>query len=118
MLWLEIAVVVFPTIAFFWAKFRIGPQQEIWAAPIIGALAGIIGGLLTLSGPPLMIYLTCLRLPKDEFVVAISQMFLTASVGLALGLLIFGITQPSELAVSAAACVPVLIGMWLGTACA
>jgi len=61
-----------------------------------------------------MIYLACLRLPKDEFVVAVSLMFLTAAAGLAIGLFVFGISRPAEFGLSALACIPVFIGMWLG----
>jgi uncharacterized membrane protein YfcA len=114
LLWLGIVVVIFSVATFFWREFRILPHQEIWAGPIVGAIAGIIGGLSTLSGPPLMLYLACLRLRKEEFVVAISQMFLIAYVGLALGILTFGFSRPTELVVSVAACIPVFIGMWLG----
>jgi len=108
-------VIVLPMIAFFRPEFRISRDHERWVGPFVGAIAGIIGGLSTLSGPPLMIYLACLRLPKEEFVVAVSQMFLTASAGLTVGLLLFGLSRPTELAVSAAACVPVFLGMWAGS---
>jgi len=114
MLWLGVIVIILPIFAFFRPELRISRSQERWAAPLVGMIAGIIGGLSTLSGPPLMIYLACLRLPKEEFVVAVSQMFLTASAGLTLGLVVFGLTQPTELALSAAACIPVLLGMWVG----
>lgn len=114
MISLGILVIVLPTIAFFRPQLRITPRQELWAGPVTGAMAGIIGGLSTLSGPPLMIYLACLRLPKDEFVIAVSLMFFIAAAGLALGLLIFGISKPLEFGISALACIPVFIGMWLG----
>lgn len=114
MLSLGALVIVLPTIAFFRPQFKISQRQEIWAGPLTGALAGIIGGLSSLSGPPLMIYLSCLRLPKDEFVVAVSLMFLTAGAGLAVGLVLFGISRPTELGLSALACIPVFLGMWVG----
>jgi uncharacterized membrane protein YfcA len=114
MISLGILVIVLPTVAFFRPQFRITQRQELWAGPVTGALAGIIGGLSTLSGPPMMIYLACLRLAKDEFVVAVSLMFFTAAAGLALGLFIFGISRPVEFGISALACIPVFIGMWLG----
>jgi hypothetical protein len=114
MLTLGILVIVLPTIAFFRPQFRIASQHEVWAGPFTGALAGVIGGLSSLSGPPLMVYLACLRLPKEEFVVAVSLMFLTAGAGLALGLLLFGISKPAELGLSALACIPVFVGLWLG----
>ncbi len=114
MLWLGLIVIVLPLIAFFRPELRISRNHERWAGPLVGAIAGIIGGLSTLSGPPLMIYLACLRLRKEEFVVAVSLMFLTASAGLTAGLLLFGLSRPTELAVSAVACIPVLLGMWAG----
>jgi uncharacterized membrane protein YfcA len=115
MLSLGALVIVLPIVAFLLPQFRITRGQEIWAGPFTGALAGIIGGLSSLSGPPLMIYLSCLRLPKEEFVVAVSLMFLTAGIGLALGLVLFGISRPTELGLSLLACIPVFLGMWLGS---
>ena len=115
MLWLGLIVIVLPLVAFFRPEFRLTRNRERWVGPFVGAVAGVIGGLSTLSGPPLMIYLACLRLPKEEFVVAVSQMFLTASAGLTAGLILFGLSRPTELAVSAAACIPVLLGMWVGS---
>ena len=115
MLCLGPVVIILPLIAFFRPELRVNRDRERWMGPLVGAVAGIIGGLSTLSGPPLMIYLACLRLPKEEFVVAVSQMFLTAGAGLAVGLFLFGLSRSNDLAVSAAACVPVLLGMSLGS---
>jgi uncharacterized membrane protein YfcA len=114
LLTLGVLVIILPTIAFFRPQFSIGPRQETWLGPLTGAFAGVIGGLSSLSGPPLMIYLSCLRLPKEEFVVAVSLMFLSAGAVLALGLVLFGISKPVELGLSALACIPVFVGMWLG----
>jgi uncharacterized membrane protein YfcA len=112
--WLGALVIVLPTISFFRPQLRISPNQEAWLGPLTGVAAGIIGGLSSLSGPPLMIYLSCLRLPKDEFVVAVSLMFLAAGAGLSVGLFLFGIGSPSDFGMSAVACIPVLLGMAIG----
>jgi uncharacterized membrane protein YfcA len=114
MLCLGVLVIILPTIAFFRPQLRITPRHEIWVGPLTGMAAGVIGGLSSLSGPPLMIYLSCLRLPKDEFVVAVSLMFLAVGAGLSLGLLIFGIGRPTDFGMSAFACIPVLLGMFIG----
>ena len=114
MLSLGALVIILPTIAFFRPQIRVAPRHEIWAGPLTGAAAGVIGGLSSLSGPPLMIYLSCLRLPKNEFVVAVSLMFLAAGAGLSVGLFMFGIGRPSDFGMSAIACIPVLVGMSLG----
>jgi hypothetical protein len=114
MLSLGVLIIILPTIAFFRPQLRVTPRQEMWAGPLTGIAAGLIGGLSSLSGPPLMIYLSCLRLPKDEFVVAVSLMFLAAGAGLSLGLLIFGIGRPTDFGISALACIPVFAGMSIG----
>ncbi|MGE5203545.1 MAG: sulfite exporter TauE/SafE family protein, partial [Acidobacteriota bacterium] len=59
-------------------------------------------------------YVMWLRLPKNVFVVAISQMFTVGSLGLALGLLLFGGASPQQLGLSALACAPVFGGLLLG----
>jgi uncharacterized protein len=61
-----------------------------------------------------MIFLAALRLPKAEFVPAISLMFFTGALGLTVGLLGFGIAGTQELGLSALATLPVFVGMALG----
>lgn len=108
------ALIVFPTIAHLKPNLRIRPDQERWMGPLIGAVAGVIGGISSYYGAALMLYVVWLRLPKDVFVVAVSQMFTVASTGLALGLFIFGATTPGEFGLSALACLPVFAGLVLG----
>ncbi|HLJ21632.1 MAG TPA: sulfite exporter TauE/SafE family protein [Stellaceae bacterium] len=109
------ALVVFPTVAYLRPTIRVSREQEPWLGTLVGAVAGVLAGVSSMPGPPLMIYLACLRLPKNEFVVAVSLMFLVAQVGLGLGLIGLSKTGPLELSLSAAACIPVLAGMWLGS---
>jgi uncharacterized membrane protein YfcA len=109
-----VALIVFPIIAWFRPAIQVTAKNERWMGPFVGAVAGLLGGVSNLPGPPLMIYLACLRLPRDEFVVAVSLMFLTSAVGLGLGLLAFSTITQEELALSAMACIPVFLGMWLG----
>ena len=110
-----LSLLIFPTIAHLRPGFRVGERREFWLGPLAGAVAGLLGGVSGLPGPPLMIYLACLRLPKQEFVVAVSLMFLVAALGLGLGLATFADTSLSELALSSGACIPVFAGMWLGS---
>ena len=42
---------------------------------IMGLIGGVLGGLSTIFGPPLLIYLNFLRLPKERFVAAIGVIF-------------------------------------------
>jgi uncharacterized protein len=98
----------------FRPSMQIKSGQEPWAAPVVGAASGVIGGFTGIYGPPLMIYLACLRLKKTEFVAAVSQFFVAGNIGLTVGLVGFGGAGPRELTLSAAATIPTYVGLWLG----
>ena len=53
-------------------EFTVLRRSEIWLTPLIGLVAGIIGGISGLFGLALVVYLVTLRLPKDEFVATMS----------------------------------------------
>jgi uncharacterized protein len=108
------AIIVLPLITYFYPALRIGPSLERWLGPCVGTIGGFLGGVSAFYGPPLMIFLAALRLPKAEFVPAISLMFFVGALGLTVGLLGFGITGTRELGLSALATLPVFVGMSLG----
>jgi uncharacterized membrane protein YfcA len=108
------AIIVLPLITYFYPALRIGPSLERWLGPCVGAIGGFLGGVSAFYGPPLMIFLAALRLPKAEFVPAISLMFFVGALGLAVGLLGFGVSGMRELGLSALATLPVFVGMSLG----
>ncbi|HEX2115634.1 MAG TPA: sulfite exporter TauE/SafE family protein, partial [Alphaproteobacteria bacterium] len=98
----------------FRPSMQIKPAQEPWAAPVAAGAGGVLGGFTGIYGPPVMMYLACLRLKKGEFVAAVSQFFVAGNIGLTIGLVSFGGAGPQELALSAAATVPTYVGLWLG----
>ena len=108
------AIIVLPLITYFYPALRIGPSLERWLGPCVGTIGGFLGGVSAFYGPPLMIFLAALRLPKAEFVPAISLMFFVGALGLAVGLLGFGVSGTRELGLSALATLPVFVGMSLG----
>jgi uncharacterized membrane protein YfcA len=86
---------------------------------LVGIAAGLFGGLLggvsTAYGPPLIMYLSALRLPKVEFIAAIGAIWTFASLTLILAFNLSGILVGERLWWSLAACVPVGLGLWLGS---
>lgn len=79
-----------------------------------GVLGGLLGGISTAFGPPLVMYFTALRLPKDQFVAAIAVVWTFASVFLILALHGASILVGERIGWSAAACIPVGLGLWAG----
>lgn len=111
---LGVLVISVPLLTHFQPNLRVNPAQERWLGPLVGGVSGLLGGATSLYGPPIMIYLASLKLSKDDFVVAISLIFLVGTIGLGGGLLEFGVTRPSVLLWSVLGCAPMFLGLWVG----
>ncbi len=89
-------------------------RLEAFLSPIIGSIAGLLGGVSTLFGPPLIMYLISLRLSNEEFIAAIAQLFFVAGAMLYIALTFTG-ALTAELALgSAIVTVPVGVGLAIG----
>lgn len=114
-----VAVLVFAVSAHFPRQLRVGPRAERWLGVPVGFAGGFLGGMTTFFGPPVIMFLFALNLEKDEFVGAISTVYLCAAIPLAAALGMFGFMGPQEYAWSTAAAAPlflgVLAGQWLRT---
>lgn len=95
-------------------SLAVPPRAERWLSLPVGFAAGVIGGMSTLFGPVLAVYVIGLKLGRDEFVKAISQLYTIA----AACLLVFGVSQgaagPGVLVASALCMIPVYAGMMIG----
>jgi uncharacterized membrane protein YfcA len=113
------AVLVFAISAHFPHHLRVRPRTERWLGAPVGFIGGVLGGMTTFFGPPLIMFLFALNLEKDEFVGTISTIYLCAAIPLAAALGMFGFMGPREYAWSTAAAAPlflgVLAGQWLRT---
>ncbi len=111
------AVLVFAVSAQFPQHLRLGRRAERWLGVPIGFLAGVLGGMTTFFGPPLIMFLFDLNLDKDDFVGTISTVYLCAAIPLAAALGMFGFMGPREYLWSTVAAAPlflgVLVGQWL-----
>ena len=79
-----------------------------------GLLGGLLGGISTAFGPPLVMYFTALRLPKEQFIAAIGVVWSFASVFLITTFYGASILAGERIAWSLAACIPVGVGLWIG----
>jgi uncharacterized membrane protein YfcA len=95
-------------------RIAVTPAAERWLVAPVGLASGVIGGMSTLFGPILAIYVISLKLPRDVFVKCISVLYTVA----AACLLVAGVTQKvagvHELFLSSLAMIPVFAGMRIG----
>ena len=110
-----VAVVLFTTLNYFTPNWRLPTRSERWAAPVAGAIGGLLGGISTIWGPPLTMLFIMIRLPKEAFVQATGTIWFGAASPLRIGDRQNGILDDSTAALSLAACVPGFLGLWIGT---
>jgi uncharacterized membrane protein YfcA len=114
-----VAVMLFSITGQFPLTLRIRPSRERWLGALVGLVGGVLGGMTTMFGPPIVMFLFALRLTKDEFVGCVATLYLCAAVPLVAALAWFGIMGATEFLWSGIATLPlfagVLIGQWLRT---
>ena len=84
--------------------------------PVVGAIAGIMGGVSTLTGPIVITYLMALRLKREEFIASISIIYLLGSLPTYIAMLWYGRFGFNEVALSALALLPMFVGLRFGKA--
>lgn len=109
-----VLAIVMSTFSILQPHVTVSRRTERWAGPLVGLVAGLIGGMSTLFGPLLTVYVVGLKMPRDDFVKAISLLFLIAAVCLMLGGTAQGTAGAQELTWSALAMIPVYGGMLIG----
>lgn len=95
-------------------QFTVADRREKLLNPVIGGVAGVVGGATILSGTVLIMYLVALRLKKDQFVGAIALIYLVNAVPIYMTLSFYGRYSAPELIISAGLIAPALIGLSLG----
>ncbi|MDX9859770.1 MAG: sulfite exporter TauE/SafE family protein [Rhodospirillales bacterium] len=95
-------------------SFTLDTRGERWLGMPLGLVGGVLGGMSSLFGPLLIVYLMALRLPKDVFVAAVALLFFTGSLPLFLGLVAHGILSPEQIALSSLSSLPVIAGLVIG----
>lgn len=111
---LGVLTLLFVAMAHYQPDVVISPRQERWVAPTLGLCSGFSGGVSSLFGTPIAIYLFLLGLKKDEFVAAIGVTYAYGGIVLIITLWAFGVLGIQLTAWSLVATPAVFAGMWLG----
>ena len=82
---------------------------------IIGFGSGILGGLSTFYGPPMLAYMVAVDLPKEKFVRTVSTMYFIGSFPLYGSLIYYGFATKEDLLFSIFLIIPAFLGQQIGT---
>lgn len=93
-------------------KFNVRYRQR--AEVLIGAFAGLIGGMSGVWGPPTVAYLTALNTEKTEQIRVQGVIYGIGSVMLLAAHMKSGIFRAETAPLSFALLIPALLGMWIG----
>lgn len=107
-------VVVFSLSGFLNPDLRLPARFERGLGVAAGALGGFMGGVSALFGPPLILYLTSLKLDRETFVGVISSLYLCCAMALVVMFGSLGVMSQAEFIESAVASVPLILGVWAG----
>jgi uncharacterized membrane protein YfcA len=82
---------------------------------LFGLASGVVGGLSSMFGPMLIIYLVSIPdLDKERFVATISFLYIACLVSWVIMLMWFGILDQELVVLSSLATVPVVVGLFVG----
>jgi uncharacterized membrane protein YfcA len=107
-------VTIFAAIQLMGWQLRLQNAGKRVASVAIGAVAGVLGGLSGIWGPPTVMYLTTLETPKHEQMRVQGVVYGLGSIVLALAHLQSGVLSGERLQLSVGMVVPALAGLWVG----
>ena len=115
LLFVGVVVIAFTILQGSSYSFNLSSAMEKPAGVAFGLSSGVIGGVSSMFGPMLILYLVSAQdLDKNQFVGAISFLYVAAVVPWALILYAFGILDMRLFMLSVAATVPVTLGLIIG----
>lgn len=113
LLMVGLPVTVFAGIQLLGVKLTLSqPSARIEAA--LGSVAGFVGGISGVWGPPTVAYLTALNTPKSEQLRVQGVIYGLGATALVVAHIGSGVLRAETVPFSAALTVPAVIGMWLG----
>ncbi len=95
-------------------SITIAPSHDTKWQVLCGVAAGLLGALTSMWAVPLLVYLTSLRLPKDEFVNVSGYLLLVGCLPLAIGYVVTGIITSAIVPYGLFAAAMAIIGFMVG----
>jgi uncharacterized membrane protein YfcA len=111
---LGVLLLGFSLLQFLPLKLEVPKKRVSLVDFLVGATAGLTGGLSSFYGPPLVMYLLLLRLPKELFIPSIGTLYFIGGGTLYLTLAAYDFLTWQILLASFAGLLPVYAGMELG----
>jgi len=108
------AVLVAVALMSFKPRRVVPPAHEKGVGAVVGALAGAMGGVSSMTGPFIITYLMALRLSREQFIGSVSVIYLFGVIPLYASMAAYGRLGLGEVAVSLAALLPMAAGMAIG----
>jgi uncharacterized membrane protein YfcA len=111
---LGLLLMVYGAVSLRGYRLAITPRREAWAGPVAGAVNGALTGMTGTFVVPGVMYLQSLGLGRDMLVQAMGMLFLVSTTALAVALQGNNLLTMELGALSAAALLPALVGMFAG----
>lgn len=106
-----LSVIFFAGLQFSRYQLRIPPAAEPLLAPVVGFLAGVLGGLTAFFGAPLMVFLLSIDLRREQFVGIIGLIYVFCGLFLLGSLAMRDLLDLRTVVIGLALCVPMTLGM-------
>ena len=109
-----VVIVVFTILGLVHSKAQISKRLELPFSIIADGVAGVSGGLSTVWGPPITMFLMMTDIKKDDYIGAVGVIWFLGAVPLVVLFYLNGIIHSGNVGYSIAGCVPAMAGMWCG----
>lgn len=111
---LAIALLLAVAMMIWQPTLAISPEREARVGVVVGLLAGVLGGVSSLTGPVTITYLLALKLDREDFVRSISLIYFFAALPLYGAMLWYERMGSVELILSFIALLPMAVGLAIG----
>lgn len=95
-------------------RLRMSARTARWTGPFVGFGAGVLGGMSAIFGPPMIAYMVSLGADPNTFVKHMAILALTAAATMLVVLGASGTMSGGDFLMSAAALIPIQLGMPAG----